>query len=340
MHLSEFCTILGIESSCDDTSIAIYKDATIRSNVVSSQLDHKNLGGVVPELASRKHLENIALVYSAAMREADVTPEELDAIAVTVGPGLMGSLHVGLSFAKGLAMSLGLPLIGVDHMMAHIAALLIEDPKPSFPFICLTVSGGHTQLVIVRDLSDMEVVGRTLDDAAGEAFDKAGKMLGLSYPAGPVVDKLAKEGSLIYPFPIPSVPGYDFSFSGLKTSLLRFLQSNILEDPDFIQKELSNICASFQHTIVTYLLQRLEQLTEDSGITSVAVAGGVSANSYLKQKLGELGREKGWDVYIPPLRYCTDNAAMIAQAGVEKWKNQQFSSLAIEPMPRLSLGSL
>ncbi len=331
-------TILAIESSCDDTSVAIIKDAKILANVVSSQKDHKNYGGVIPELASRKHLENIVYVYESAIRQADIEPAEINAIAFTKGPGLRGSLLVGASFAKGLSISLGIPLIGVDHMQAHILAHFIEDPQPTFPFLCLTVSGGHTQLVKVNSPTDMYVLGETRDDAAGEAFDKGGKMLGLSYPAGPLIDSLARKGIVKYNFPVSNLDGYEYTFSGLKTSLLYFLQENMAKDENFIKDNLFDISASFQDAIVQSLLLKLKQASSDLGLNSIAVAGGVSANSGLRDAIKKEAEKSDWDVFFPRIEYCTDNAAMIAMAGHFLAKEGVTSDLSLEPDPKLKLG--
>ncbi len=330
-------TILAIESSCDDTSVALLRDAKILAHVVSSQSDHKKYGGVIPELASRKHLENIVPVYNQALDQAGIESSDIDAIAYTVGPGLRGSLLVGSAFAKGLSLSLDIPLIAVDHMKAHILAHFIEEPKPDFPFLCLTVSGGHTQLIQVNSPIDMIVLGQTKDDAAGEAFDKAGKMLGLAYPAGPLIDKHAKLGNRKYDFPISELDDYAYTFSGLKTSLLYFLRERVRQDKDFVQNNIADICASFQGAIVDSLLVQLKKAANDTGITSIAIAGGVSANSGLREALEKLSIANSWDLYFPRLEYCTDNAAMIAMAGYFLYQSDQLSDLSVEPDPKLSM---
>lgn len=327
--------LLAIESSCDDTSVAILWEDKILSNIVITQTDHVAYGGVVPEVASRQHHINISIAIEKALKEARVSKKDLNAIAVTQGPGLLGSLLVGVSFAKGLALALGLPLIGVHHMHAHILAHFIDDPKPEFPFICLTVSGGHTQLVMVKDPLNMEVLGQTIDDAAGEAFDKAGKMLGLPYPAGPIIDKLTKDGDPKFPFSIAQIPGYDFSFSGFKTSVLYFLQKELDKNPEFINENLHDICASVQHTIIKTLEKKLLKVLKDTGIKSVAIAGGVAANSGLRKRLEELSQKYNFKVFIPQLQYCTDNAAMIGIAAYFKYKAQIFEEQDLVPDPRM-----
>lgn len=310
--------ILGIESSCDDTSAAIIKNDTILSNITAGQAIHELYGGVVPELASRAHQQNIIPVVDAALKKAGVTLKELDAIAFTRGPGLMGSLVVGTSFAKATALALDIPLLDVNHMHGHILAHFINEGQemPNFPFICLTVSGGHTQLVVVESPLAMKIVGSTIDDAAGEAFDKIAKIIGLPYPGGPLVDKLAQIGNPNrFEFAKPVVSGYDYSFSGLKTSVLYFLQKQTKENPHFIEENKADICASVQHTIMTILFKKLTKLATDLSLTDIAIAGGVSANSGLRNQLIATGKEKGWRVFIPKFDYCTDNAAMIAIAG-------------------------
>ena len=310
--------ILGIESSCDDTSAAVLVGDQIRANIIAGQAVHEQFGGVVPELASRAHQESIIPVVSAALKEAQITLQNLDAIAFTQGPGLMGSLTVGTSFAKALALALKIPLVGVHHMKAHILAHLIEDAsdnKPTFPFLCLTVSGGHTQIVQVKDPLEMEILGSTIDDAAGEAFDKAAKMLGLPYPGGPLIDQLAPLGNPnAFQFAKPQIPGLNYSFSGLKTSILYTLQAAEKNDSNFRQTHLHDLCASIQNSIVTILLHKLDKAVQMTGIKTVAIAGGVSANSELRKRLLEKQTE-GWSVSIPKMSYCTDNAAMIAMAG-------------------------
>ncbi len=331
--------ILGIESSCDDTSAAILKNDTILSNFIAGQEVHKKYGGVVPELASRAHMQHILPVVDSALKESGMQLSDLDAIAFTKGPGLMGSLVVGTSFAKSLALALDIPLIDVNHMHGHILAHFIEDAgesKPNFPFLCMTVSGGHTQLVIVKDYLDMEIVGTTLDDAAGEAFDKAAKMLGFEYPGGPFIDKYAQEGDpKRFTFSKPRVDGYNFSFSGLKTAILYFLQAEEKKDPDFIQKNLTDLCASIQYTIVTILMKQLKKVAKDYKITDVAIAGGVSANSGLRNAITTTGKQLGWNTFIPKFEYCTDNAAMIAIAGRYMYEKEMFADQSIVAQPRV-----
>jgi len=327
-------TILAIESSCDDTSAAIVRDGAVLSNKTANQEIHQLYGGVVPEAASRAHLVNILPVVEAAINAAGISKTAIDAVAFTRGPGLIGSLIVGVSFAKGFALSRNLPLIEVNHMMAHVLAHFAEDPKPSFPFLCLTVSGGHTQILIVRDYLDMEVIGQTIDDAAGEAFDKTGKMLGLDYPAGPIIDKLAREGQARFDFPEPRIPGLDFSFSGLKTSSLYFLKKQVAENPDFIAQNLNDICASVQTRIVSILIHKLSKAAQETGIREVALAGGVSANSALREALLQEGLKKGWNTYIPKFEYCTDNAAMIGITGYYKYLRGEFVGQEVSPVAR------
>lgn len=332
-------TILAIESSCDDTSAAIVRDGQVLSNKTANQEIHQIYGGVVPEAASRAHQINILPVVETAIRAAGIDKTEIDAVAFTRGPGLIGSLIVGVSFAKGFALSRNLPLIEVNHMMAHVLAHFAEDPKPQFPFLCLTVSGGHTQILIVRDYLDMELIGQTIDDAAGEAFDKTGKMLGLDYPAGPIIDKLAKEGTPRFAFPEPKIPGLNFSFSGLKTSILYFLKKQVAENPAFVQENLADICASVQARIVSILMNKLRQAAEETGIKEVALAGGVSANSGLRQALVEEGQQKGWNTHIPKIEYCTDNAAMIGITGYYKFLQGKFVGHEVSPLARWELST-
>jgi N6-L-threonylcarbamoyladenine synthase len=327
-------TILAIESSCDDTSAAIVREGAVLSNKTANQEIHQLYGGVVPEAASRAHLVNILPVVDAAINAAGISKTEIDAVAFTRGPGLIGSLIVGVSFAKGFALSQNLPLIEVNHMMAHVLAHFAEDPKPNFPFLCLTVSGGHTQILIVRDYLDMEVIGQTIDDAAGEAFDKTGKMLGLDYPAGPIIDKLAREGQARFDFPEPRIPGLDFSFSGLKTSILYFLKKQVAENPNFIPENLHDICASVQARIVSILINKLSKAAQETGIREVALAGGVSANSALRSALEQQGLKKGWNTYIPKFEYCTDNAAMIGITGYYKYLQGEFVGQEVSPVAR------
>lgn len=327
--------ILGIESSCDETSAAICIDGKIRSNRIANQAVHENYGGVVPELASRAHQQNIIPVVEQAIHEAKIHKNDIDAVAFTRGPGLFGALLVGTSFAKAFALARKIPLIEVNHMQAHILAHFIEEPVPSFPFICLTVSGGHTQLVLVRDYFDMELLGQTLDDAAGEAFDKTAKILGLPYPGGPLIDRYAQLGNPdAFEFPEPQVPGLDFSFSGLKTSILYFVKRQEQRRPDFTQAYLNDICASVQSRIVSILLNKLKLAANESGVTDVAIAGGVSANTGLRNGLLALGLEKGWRTFIPRFEYCTDNAAMIARTGYQKYLLVDFVGQDIAPLAR------
>jgi len=316
--------ILAIESSCDDTAAAIIKDGVILSNITAGQDVHKAYGGVVPEVASRAHQVNIVPVVDQALKVAGVSKEELSAVAFTKSPGLIGSLHVGVSFAKGLGLSLGIPLIEVNHLQAHVLAHFAEDPKPAFPYLCLTVSGGHTQIVKVDDPYTFEILGTTIDDAAGEAFDKTGKLMGLDYPAGPLVDKLAQTGEPRYQFTEPKVAGLDFSFSGLKTSVLHFLQKNLRENSDYVKENINHICRSVQDRIVSILLNKLKLASEQTGIREVAIAGGVSANSGLRSEFDKLGEELGWTTYIPAFQYCTDNAGMIAVVGYFKYLKSDF----------------
>jgi len=328
--------ILAIESSCDDTAAAVLCDGNILSNVVASQEVHRKYGGVVPEVASRAHQENIVPVVDLALRNAGVNRGELTAVAFTKGPGLIGSLLVGASFAKAMALSLGIPLLEVHHMQAHVLAHFAEDPKPALPFICLTVSGGHTQLILVKNHLDMQVLGQTLDDAAGEAFDKTGKMLGLDYPAGPVIDKLAQTGKPVFQFPEPQVPGLNFSFSGLKTSILYFIREKTKENPAFVSENLPDICASVQDRIVRILLKKLRLAAEQTGIREIAIAGGVSANSSLRDGLESLGKTAGWNTYIPSFEFCTDNAAMIAVTGYYKYLQGDFAGQDAAPVARMA----
>lgn len=327
-------TILAIESSCDDTSASVLRDGKILSNCIASQSIHKEYGGVVPEVASRAHQANIVPVVEMAFRKAGVDKKELTAIAFTRGPGLMGSLLVGVSFAKALALSLDIPMIEVNHIQAHILAHFIDAPQPKFPFLCLTVSGGHTQIVLVEDYLSMKILGTTIDDAAGEAFDKTGKLLGLDYPAGPIIDKMAKEGKPVFEFTEPNIANLDFSFSGLKTNVLRFLQKNTRQNPNFITENLADICASVQDRIVSILLNKLEQAARQTGVRQIAIAGGVSANSGLRSALERSGTEKGWEVFIPKFEYCTDNAAMIAMTAYYKYQNKDFVGQNIAPLAR------
>ena len=327
--------ILAIESSCDDTSAAVLKDGVVLSNITAGQKVHQDYGGVVPEVASRAHQINIVPTVDQALQKAGVTKEALSAIAFTRGPGLIGSLHVGVCFAKGMALALGIPMIEVHHLRAHVLAHFAEDPKPDFPFLCLTVSGGHTQIVKVSDPYTLEVLGSTIDDAAGEAFDKTGKLLGLDYPAGPLVDKLARKGEPLYQFTEPKIAGLDFSFSGLKTSILYFLRNQLKENPDFIKENIHHICRSVQDRIVSILLNKLEQAALETGIKEIAIAGGVSANSGLRKAFTEIGERLGWQTYIPDFQYCTDNAGMIAVAGYFKYLQEDFAGQEVVATPRM-----
>jgi N6-L-threonylcarbamoyladenine synthase len=328
--------ILAIESSCDETSVAISNNGKITANVIANQTIHQNYGGVIPELASRVHQQNIVPVIQQALSDAKVSKKDLSAVAFTRGPGLLGSLLVGVSFAKSFALALNLPLIAVNHMHAHILAHFIEDPKPNFPFLCLTVSGGHTQIVLVKGYSDMEIVGETLDDAAGEAFDKTAKILGLPYPGGPLVDKHAQLGNpLAYKFAVPQIKDFDYSFSGFKTSILYFIRAQEKINPNFIVDNLNDICASVQYSIVNILLAKLKKAANQFGISEIAIAGGVSANSGLRSGLKEMAIEQNWNVYIPAFEYCTDNAAMIAMAAHYKFIDQEFVQQDVAPLSRM-----
>lgn len=331
-------TILAIESSCDDTAAAVLRNDRVLSNIVANQSIHKLYGGVVPELASREHQKNIIPVVDTALKQANIQKEQIDAIAFTRGPGLMGSLLVGVSFAKAMALALNVPLIEVNHMEAHVLANFIHTPsgeKPEFPFLCLTVSGGHTQIIKVTSALKMEILGETLDDAAGEAFDKAAKLLGLPYPGGPLIDKYSLEGNPErFRFSKPSVEGLNFSFSGLKTALLYFLEENRKKDPDFIDKNLADICASYQKTIIDILSARIIKACKETGIVQVAIAGGVSANKGLRAELTRIAAEKNWKLFIPAMEYCTDNAAMIGIAGYFKYLENKFVSHHTAPLAR------
>ncbi|WP_031530495.1 tRNA (adenosine(37)-N6)-threonylcarbamoyltransferase complex transferase subunit TsaD [Dyadobacter crusticola] len=328
--------ILAIESSCDETSAAVITNGEIRSNVVATQLIHTQYGGVVPELASRAHQQHILPVVDKALNDAKVTKKDLDAIAFTRGPGLLGALLVGTSFAKSMALGLGIPLIEVNHMQAHVLAHFIDDPKPAFPFLCLTVSGGHTQIVKVSSPLQMEIIGETRDDAVGEAFDKTAKLLELPYPGGPLIDKYAGSGNPdAYSFPLPEMPGLDFSFSGIKTSFMYFLQKQVRENPAFISEHLPDICASVQFTLINILLKKLKKASRETGIKEIAIAGGVSANSGLRKALMELGQTLNWNVYIPAFEYCTDNAAMIAIAAHYKFLENDFCDQTVSPLARM-----
>lgn len=330
-------TILAIESSCDDTSAAVIRDGEVLSNVIETQEVHKEWGGIVPELASRTHQQKIVPVVDLALKKAGISKTELDAIAFTLGPGLIGSLMVGVSFAKGMAQALDIPIIAVHHMQAHILAHFIDEPKPSFPFLCLTVSGGHTQIVKVSDYDKFKIVGATLDDAAGEAFDKCGKLLGLPYPGGPLLDKLAQTGDKNkYKFTEPSVGELEFSFSGVKSSFLYFLQKETKENPNFIEENMADICASIQERIVTILIKKLLKASKKYQIKQLAIAGGVSANSALRSQLKDL-EKKGYEIFIPDFQYCLDNAGMIAQTASFLYEKKVFTTQDVEPKARWSL---
>ncbi|RZL07366.1 MAG: tRNA (adenosine(37)-N6)-threonylcarbamoyltransferase complex transferase subunit TsaD [Pedobacter sp.] len=328
--------ILAIESSCDETSVAICNNGKITANVIANQTIHQNYGGVIPELASRVHQQNIVPAVQQALSDAKVSKKDVKAVAFTQGPGLLGSLLVGVSFAKAFGLALNIPLISVNHMHAHILAHFIADKKPVFPFLCLTVSGGHTQIVLVRDHFDMEIIGETLDDAAGEAFDKTAKILGLPYPGGPLIDKYAKTGDPIkFKFPVPKIDGLNFSFSGFKTAILYFIRDNISKDPAFIQDNLNDICASVQSSIVNILLNKLELAAKKHNIDQIAIAGGVSANSGLRTGLVERAEKQGWEVFIPDFEYCTDNAGMVAIAGYYKYLAKDFVGQDVAPLARM-----
>ena len=346
--------ILAIESSCDDTSAAVIRDGVLLSNVTASQRVHEEFGGVVPELASRAHQLNIVPVVDAALRRAGVENKELSAIAFTRGPGLLGSLLVGTGFAKGLALSLGIPLVEVNHLQGHVLAHFVEPSEalkaatpsmanieirhPKFPFLCLLVSGGNSQIVLVKAYNQMEIIGQTIDDAAGEAFDKCAKGMGLPYPGGPWIDKLAKEGNpQAFQFSKPHIPGYDYSFSGLKTSFLYFLRDHLKENPDFIEQHKADLCASLQATVIDILMNKLKRAALDLGVRQVAVAGGVSANSALRQAFIDYGRRYHWDVFIPPFSFTTDNAAMVCQAGYFKYLDHDFCPIDAVPYAKTTI---
>ena len=343
MKKNKSVTILGIESSCDDTSAGVIKDGVILSNVVAGQKVHEEYGGVVPELASRAHQQNIIPVVDTAIKRSGISKNEISAVAFTRGPGLLGSLLVGTSFAKGFSLAAGIPLIEVNHLQAHVLALFIREKEkefnpPKFPFICLLVSGGNSQIILVRDYLDMEVIGQTIDDAAGEAFDKCAKVMGLPYPGGPHVDKLAKEGDpLKFEFSKPKIPELNYSFSGLKTNFLYFLRDQIKENDNFIEENKNDLCASLQHTIIEILLVKLRKAAKETGIDKIAVAGGVSANSELRKALQENAEKLQWQLYIPKFEYTMDNAAMIAITGYYKCLRQDFTGQNIVPFARTQL---
>ncbi|MBI9039247.1 MAG: tRNA (adenosine(37)-N6)-threonylcarbamoyltransferase complex transferase subunit TsaD [Bacteroidales bacterium] len=331
--------ILGIESSCDDTSASVIKDTKVLSNIIANQEVHREFGGVVPELASRAHQQNIIPVIDKALSAAKINKKQLNAVAFTLGPGLLGSLLVGTSFAKAFSLGLNIPMIEVNHLQAHILSHFIRDNKdkkvPIFPFLCLVVSGGHTQIVLLKDYFEMEIIGRTIDDAAGEAFDKSAKILGLPYPGGPLIDKYAELGNKnAFTFPEPKIPNLDFSFSGLKTSFLYFIRDRLKENPNFIDNNLYDLCASIQKTIVRVLIKKLIKASEKTGIKEIAIAGGVSANSELRNELIKAQKLKNWTIFIPKIEYSTDNAAMIAIAGYYKYLRKEFSNQGVSPFAR------
>ena len=330
-------TILAIESSCDDTSAAVLRDRVVLSNVIASQKVHEQYGGVVPELASRAHQQNIIPVVDAAIKQAGIAKEEIDAVGFTRGPGLLGSLLVGVSFAKSFATAIDRPLIEVNHLQAHVLSHFIDrgEPMPQFPFICLLVSGGHTQILLLKDYFDIECLGTTIDDAAGEAIDKAAKIMDLGYPGGPVIDRMAKEGDAdAYRFATPHIAGYDYSFSGIKTSFLYFLRDRLKEDPDFIEKHKADLCASIQKTIVDFLLKKVERAAIDHKVRQLAIAGGVSANSLLRSELQRVCQKHHWQAFIPPFAFCTDNAAMVAIAAHFKYQRGDYADISLPPYTR------
>lgn len=331
--------ILSIESSCDDTSSAVLQNDRILSNVIASQKIHEQYGGVVPELASRAHQQNIIPVVDAAIKNAGISKEDIDAVAFTRGPGLLGSLLVGVSFAKSFSMALNKPLIEVNHLQAHVLSHFIkenDDSKvPEFPFLCLLVSGGHTQIILLKSHFEMEILGETIDDAAGESIDKAAKIMDLGYPGGPIIDRFAKDGNPdAFKFATPHIPGYNYSFSGIKTSFLYFLRDRLAENPDFIEENKSDLCASIQKCIVGFLLKKFEKAALDMGIRQVAIAGGVSANSYLRSQLQLIGEKHHWDVFVPKFQFCTDNAAMVGIAGYFKYLKGEFADISLPPYTR------
>jgi N6-L-threonylcarbamoyladenine synthase len=327
--------ILAIESSCDETSAAIIQDGKVLSNLIATQKVHEEYGGVVPELASRAHMKNIVPVVDVAIRKSGINKEDISAVAFTQAPGLIGSLMVGASFAKAFAQAREIPLIAVHHMQAHVLAHFIDDPKPEFPFICLTVSGGHTQIVLCRSHLDMEIIGQTIDDAAGEAFDKVAKMLGLPYPGGPLVDKHAQKGNPTkFKFPVTNLEGYKYSFSGIKTAVLYFLRDNAKENANFASENIEDICASVQDTIIKMLMIKLKKAVKEYDVKHIGIAGGVSANSGLRKAIADAGQEWGCQVYIPAFEYCTDNAAMIGITGYYKYLKGEFADLKAVPSAR------
>ena len=330
--------ILAIESSCDETSAAVVANGKVLNNIIATQSVHENYGGVVPELASRAHQQNIVPVVDQALKNAAINKNELSAISFTRGPGLLGALLVGTSFAKSMALALDIPLIEVNHMQAHILAHFIEDPKPTFPFLCLTVSGGHTQIVLVESYLKMKVVGETRDDAVGEAFDKSAKLLGLPYPGGPLIDKHAQKGNpKRFSFPQTEMPGLNYSFSGIKTAILYFLRDELKKNEQFIEENLDDICASIQHTLVSMLLQKLRKAARKFRINQIAIAGGVSANSGLRNELAQMAKSEDWVTYIPDFQYCTDNAGMIGMAAHYKYLEGQFVGQEVSALPRMKI---
>ncbi|MEQ8471677.1 MAG: tRNA (adenosine(37)-N6)-threonylcarbamoyltransferase complex transferase subunit TsaD [Marinoscillum sp.] len=333
-------TILGIESSCDETAAAICKDGKIINNIIATQSIHESYGGVVPELASRAHQKNIIPVINEALTQADISLSKIDAIAYTQGPGLLGALLVGSSFAKATALALGKPVIPINHMQAHVLAHFIDDPKPDFPFLCLTVSGGHTQIVKVSNFLEMEIIGQSKDDAVGEAFDKCAKLLGVGYPGGPKVDKLAQTGDpLKFDFPQSDLPCLDYSFSGIKTAFMYFLRDEKRKNENFIEEHIHDLAASLQHTLIQMLFKKLRKAAKAEKIRNIAIAGGVSANSGLRKTLKEEAQKHGWQIFIPKFEYCTDNAAMIATAGYYHFLDGKLGSLRDSPLPRMSFSS-
>ena len=331
--------LLAIESSCDDTSAAVLRGDRLLSNVTASQKVHEQYGGVVPELASRAHQQNIVPVVDGALRQAGVTRNDIEAVAFTRGPGLLGSLMVGVSFAKGFAQARGIPLVEVNHLQAHVLSHFIKKddttPVPQFPFVCLLVSGGHTQILLLRSYFDIEILGQTIDDAAGEAIDKAAKIMDLGYPGGPIIDRLAKEGDAdAFKFATPQIAGYDYSFSGIKTSFLYFLRDRLKEDPEFIEKHKADLCASIQKTIVDFLLKKVEKAAIKHGVRQVAIAGGVSANSRLRSELQRICDKHHWQAFIPPFKFCTDNAAMVGIAAYFKYLKGDFADISLPPYTR------
>ncbi|MCR4660290.1 MAG: tRNA (adenosine(37)-N6)-threonylcarbamoyltransferase complex transferase subunit TsaD [Bacteroidales bacterium] len=332
-------TILAIESSCDDTSAAVLRDDRLLSNAIASQKVHEQYGGVVPELASRAHQQNIVPVVDSAIKNAGIDRCDIDAIGFTRGPGLLGSLMVGVSFAKAFSIALGKPLVEVNHLQAHVLSHFIRESDdsrvPEFPLLCLLVSGGHTQILLLRSYFDMEVLGQTIDDAAGEAIDKAAKIMDLGYPGGPIIDRLAKEGNpKAFSFATPHIEGYDYSFSGLKTSFLYFLRDRLAEQPDFIERHKADLCASYQNTVVDFLVKKFEHAAKATGVRNVAIAGGVSANSCLRNRVEEMGRRHRWQVFVPKMQFCTDNAAMVGIAAYYKFLSGEVADLSLPPYAR------